>query len=95
MNNNDSKKAYSEAKKLLKTLKTKESYVRLHILLSHYYNQKTFLDSMSFHANKALEGTDNIKNDSIKRILACNSYNLLGLANNKRGLFETSKKNMP
>lgn len=92
LNNEEDLKAFNEAKKLLKTLKTKESYVRIQLLISHYYNQKTLLDSMSFHANKALEGTENIKNDSIRRILASNSYNLLGLANNKRGLFETSKK---
>jgi len=92
LNNNKDKEAKEGAQKLLQTLKTKESYVRIQLLLSYYYNKKTQLDSMTFYANNALKGSESIKNDSIRRILASGSYNLLGLANNKQGLFEISKK---
>lgn len=92
LNNNELEKAHHQAKRLLKVLKTKESYVRIQLLLSHYYNKKTVLDSMAFYADKALKGTESIKNDSIRRILAASSYNLLGLSSNKRGLYESSKK---
>jgi len=92
LNNNEEEKAYKEAKKLTKLLKTKESSVRISILLSHYFNKKTQLDSMSFYANKALKNSEGIANDSLRRILASSSYNLLALSSNKRGLFESSKK---
>lgn len=92
LNANEDEKAYAEAKKLIKLLKTKESNVRLNLLLSYYFNKKTQLDSMSFYANKALKNTETIANDSLKRILASSSYNLLALSDNKRGLFESSKK---
>ncbi|NHN26645.1 tetratricopeptide repeat protein [Flavobacterium jejuense] len=92
LNNNEEEKAYAEAKRLIKLLKTKESNVRLNIILSYYFNKKTQLDSMSFYANKALKNTEAIANDSLRRILASSSYNLLALSNNKRGLFEASKK---
>ena len=92
LNNDEEEKAYKQAKKLIKTLKTKESNVRLNILLSHYFNKKTLMDSMSFYANRALRNTEGIANDSIRRILASSSYNLLGLSSNNQGLFEASKK---
>ena len=50
------------------------------------------MDSMSFYANRALRNTEGIANDSIRRILASSSYNLLGLSSNNQGLFEASKK---
>lgn len=89
---NEKEKTYKEAKNFLKTAKTKESVTRLNIILSHYFITKTQLDSVSFYANKALKNTDGIANDSLRRILASASYNLLGLANNKRGLYEVGKK---
>lgn len=92
LNSGEKEKAYSEAKRLIKTLKTRESNVRLNLLFSFYFNKKTQLDSMSIYANRALKNTDGIANDSLRRILASSSYNLLALSYNKRGLFEASKK---
>ncbi len=92
LNNDNEERAYKQAKKLIKTLKTKESNIRLHILISHYFNNKTNLDSMAFYASRALRNSDGIANDSLRRIFASYSYNLLGLSSNKKGLFEASKK---
>ena len=92
LNSNEEEKAYKKAKTLTKLLKTKESSIRLSLLLSHYFNKKTQLDSMSFYANKALKNSEGITNDSLRRILASSSYNLLALSSKKRGLFEASKK---
>lgn len=92
LNNKDDLKAYSNAHKLVKKIKTKESITRLNLFFANYFNKKTILDSTFFYANKALKSSDFIANDSLRRILASSSYNLIGLYNNKKGLIEASKK---
>lgn len=90
-NNNEDKKAYTMAHRLLKTVKTNQSKFNANLLLAFYFNKRTRIDSSLYYTNQSLKYDKNIS-DSLKSRGHTLAYSLFGKNYRNKGLLEESKK---
>ncbi|MBL0736712.1 sensor histidine kinase [Flavobacterium sp. GN10] len=90
-NRGEEKKAYKKAHLLLKSKIDNRSLASANLLLAYYFNKRAIIDSSIYYTNQAFK-YNTTANDSIKNRLFSLGYNLLAINNNKRGLFNESKK---
>ncbi|MDQ6531317.1 sensor histidine kinase [Flavobacterium sp. LHD-85] len=90
-NSGEEKKAYKKAHLLLKSKIDNRSLASTNLLLAYYFNKRAIIDSSIYYTNQAFK-YNTTANDSIKNRLFSLGYNLLAINNNKRGLFNESKK---
>lgn len=90
-NNGEEKKAYKKAHFLLKATLDNRSIASANLLLAYYFNKRAVIDSSIYYTNQAFK-YNTTTNDSLKNRLFSLGYNLLAINNNKRGLFNESKK---
>ncbi|PJJ08615.1 tetratricopeptide repeat protein [Flavobacterium sp. 1] len=91
LNHNEDKKAYKTAHLLLNKSKIKRTLINANLILAHYFNNKSSIDSSLFYTNQALK-FNVIDNDSLRNRLYAVGYNLLAINNRKKGLLDESKK---
>lgn len=90
-NYGEEKKAYKKAHLLLKSKIDNRSLASTNLLLAYYFNKRAIIDSSIYYTNQAFK-YNTTANDSIKNRLFSLGYNLLAINNNKRGLYNESKK---
>ncbi len=93
LNNNKKKEAYVIAHQLLKKKLDPHSKINAYLVLGSYFNSRELIDSSLFYSNRALKHNSKlIQNDSLKNRLYGIVYNLFAINNERRGLWEESKK---
>ncbi len=90
-NNGLEEKAYQEAHHSLRTFKSTKAITNTNLLLAYYHNKYVAVDSSIYYTNRALRSKKSPE-DSLGVRLTILSYQLLALNNNKKGLFQESKK---
>ncbi len=89
-NNNNMKKTYAMAHRLLKTVKINKSKSNVNLLLAYYFNAHSLVDSSMYYIDKAL--LYKVESDSLRHRRLSLAYNLRALNYKNKGLFFLSKK---
>lgn len=90
-NNGNQEKAYTGAKRYLKTTITSRSKANLNLLLGYYFYNKAQTDSSFYYTEQALKNKG-VVGDSLSERLSILAYNLFALNNKIKGLYHESKK---